>query len=192
MTVVTTMVVTGLLFALLKSRAQRILLAVIVLASALHLPYFQPTEYLEDASQLYYADPERISSHMSEILPDYIPVDLNLELPVVESRNTFLKGTEHIVLADKTHEYLMSLTAPAEMMVTVAIAYYPGWQAEVDGQSVPLSISKDGLLQVVVPQGQHQVGFRFTETPLRTVANVISIVSLLMLMGGVVRHEVSS
>jgi hypothetical protein len=39
--------------------------------------------------------------------------------------------------------------------------YYPGWQATVDGETVPIQPTNYGLRGVCVPAGEHEVVFRF-------------------------------
>jgi len=59
---------------------------------------------------------------------------------------------------------------------------FPGWQAELDGRAHPTSItSPEGLITAVLPPGDHTFQLAFANTPLRTAANVISWLSLLLL-----------
>ncbi|MCS7261333.1 MAG: 6-pyruvoyl-tetrahydropterin synthase-related protein, partial [Anaerolineae bacterium] len=54
--------------------------------------------------------------------------------------------------------------------------YFPGWEAQLDGHALPLSAEPDsGLITVEIPAGRHVLALRFGETPLRAVANWISI-----------------
>lgn len=62
--------------------------------------------------------------------------------------------------------------------------WYPGWYAMLDGR--PLAVRLDdgplGLIEVDVPAGEHIVDFRFGDPPLRRAANLVSLVSLLILV----------
>ena len=58
--------------------------------------------------------------------------------------------------------------------------YYPGWQVKVDGETVPVIPAEDtGLLTFPVPAGAHTIRVRFGATPVRRMANAISLVTLL-------------
>lgn len=61
--------------------------------------------------------------------------------------------------------------------------YWPGWQARLDGQ--PLSLSPapgSGLITVDVPGGVHSLELRLGRTPIRLVAELLSLGALLTLI----------
>ena len=59
--------------------------------------------------------------------------------------------------------------------------YFPGWRVTVDGEEVPVAPSDpEGLLTFDLPAGRHVVAVRFTETPLRLLADVLSSLSLIL------------
>mgnify|MGYP005852424269 CR=1 FL=1 len=58
--------------------------------------------------------------------------------------------------------------------------WFPGWQAYVDGEPAPSRASDpQGLIQVVVPAGSHVVLVKFTTTPVRVAAEVVSALTVL-------------
>ncbi|MDX1521759.1 MAG: hypothetical protein R3264_09045, partial [Anaerolineae bacterium] len=75
------------------------------------------------------------------------------------------------------------LTAPEPHQVIFNTFYFPGWQARVDGQPVPVApVTERGLIGVTLPAGPHRLSLFFTETPVRRLANTISLLSLLGLI----------
>lgn len=57
--------------------------------------------------------------------------------------------------------------------------YFPGWQAEVDGQPAPLRASEPfGFIRVPVPAGAHTVRVFFGHTPVRQLATALSLLGL--------------
>jgi hypothetical protein len=61
--------------------------------------------------------------------------------------------------------------------------WYPGWRAWVDDQEVAARASgPDALITLDVPAGEHHVRIRFTNTPLRTLAAIISLLTALILI----------
>lgn len=61
--------------------------------------------------------------------------------------------------------------------------YWPGWQAALDGAPLPLEAAPgSGLITVAVPPGEHQLALRLAGTPLRTAAEVLSLLALLALL----------
>ncbi len=65
--------------------------------------------------------------------------------------------------------------------VALPILYFPGWKATLDGSEMAIDYQKDGTIHVAVPEGTHTVRAYFTETPIRKIADIISIVSLVVL-----------
>ena len=61
--------------------------------------------------------------------------------------------------------------------------WYPGWRAWIDGEEVPTRPEgPDALITLDVPAGEHDVRIRFTNTPLRSLAALITILTLLILV----------
>ena len=62
-----------------------------------------------------------------------------------------------------------------------AIAYFPGWELWVDDQKQEIDFS-NGLIDFSKFVGEHRVEIKFVETPVRRLADTISILSLLFLL----------
>lgn len=71
------------------------------------------------------------------------------------------------------------INAEEDSLLKFRPLYFPGWQAQVDGQSVALSPNEEGHMQVAVAQGEHLLTLRFEDTPVRTAGKVVSGLSLL-------------
>lgn len=63
---------------------------------------------------------------------------------------------------------------------TSATLYFPGWKAYVDGREVPI-VNDHGVIRVIAPEGKTPV-LRFGETPVRSLADIISIASIGVLL----------
>lgn len=62
----------------------------------------------------------------------------------------------------------------------VGIFYFPGWRAFIDGVEANLYVPKSeewGRMYVDLPAGIHNLRFEFINTPIRTYADIISIIS---------------
>ncbi len=152
---------------------------------------FQPEAFLSNADDLYYIDSTRIQTQMSEILPDYIPVALNTTQ--LRPSGDPLSDTDGLVVAqhviDRPHEHLYLLELQRTQPVAFSIAYFPGWRAEIDGIQTLVEPNADGLLSLSIPEGSHQVGLYFSESPVRKIADVLSVVSALGLITYWVRSK---
>lgn len=76
------------------------------------------------------------------------------------------------------------VTSPTETEVQFYTYYFPGWQAYVDGEEVGIyPTGVHGLITLVVPPGEHEVLIRFGDTPIRVLGRVLSVLSLLLVLG---------
>ncbi len=64
--------------------------------------------------------------------------------------------------------------------LTFASHVFPGWQARLDGDPLPVVADEDGRLQLTVPAGQHALTVQFGRTPVRWLADFLSIAGLLL------------
>ena len=61
---------------------------------------------------------------------------------------------------------------------------FPGWTAAIDGQ--PLAVKSDeelGSIEIDVPTGEHLLTLDFLETPVRRTFRVVTLCSLVVLIG---------
>lgn len=67
-------------------------------------------------------------------------------------------------------------------VIRINTIYYPGWKAEVNGKSLDINYSNNyGVMDISVPAGKNKVRLKFGETPLRLVADGISLVGFILL-----------
>ncbi len=73
--------------------------------------------------------------------------------------------------------------------VRVNTFYFPGWTAYVDGNKTTPYVPEEeewGRMWIELPKGEHNVEVKFENTPIRTVGNIISIVSWIFLLSSLV------
>lgn len=61
--------------------------------------------------------------------------------------------------------------------------YFPGWEVMIDRKKVP-AINSMGLLAVDVPGGEHMVTAEYRGTKLRQISGYLSVISMVVLIGG--------
>jgi hypothetical protein len=64
--------------------------------------------------------------------------------------------------------------------LTWAIHTFPGWQAWLDGEPLPVTPDENGRLQLTLPAGSHTLELRFGRTPVRWLADFLSVAGLLL------------
>jgi hypothetical protein len=60
--------------------------------------------------------------------------------------------------------YRAKYSAPFDCLLTIAVPYYPGWTAAIDGKSTVVYAVDDALSGVFAPAGDHELTFRFHST----------------------------
>ncbi len=82
--------------------------------------------------------------------------------------------------ARATYQQWMVETATPSTLIFPTL-HWPGWQAQVDGESVALRPSAgSGLIELDVPAGRHQVALRLGRTPVRWGAELASLLAVLL------------
>ena len=88
-------------------------------------------------------------------------------------------GTAEFVTNDPEH-VVIDVDAPARGFLVLADEYYPGWQASVNGTSVPILRANYTFRLVEVPAGHSRVEFRF-RPPSVAVGAAVSLLSAALL-----------
>jgi len=74
--------------------------------------------------------------------------------------------------------------ASGDATLAFPITYFPGWQATIDGRPAEASAAADlGYVQVEAPQGEHIVAMWLGRTPIRALAEGISLVAAVGVLG---------
>jgi hypothetical protein len=160
-----------------------------VLITLLHFDYFKPERYLDDASEFYFSDPERIRSEMSDVLPDYFPSSFSESSPPtsylrVETDGELSTDTGlpiQVVQSFSHHKILkFSLEQPSELSASVAV--YPGWVVLLNSTLVPHTTSDTGLIAFSAPAGTHTLELRLRKTSLQQWSDILSLFALFALI----------
>lgn len=160
---------------------------IVVLIIGLNYSYFRPEHYITDTQSLYYTEPIRIQSHMSNVLPDYIPSALKVTKPMIIPSGTFScldssncpKG-EAVVSKVQYKRYIFEVNKNTR--VIFPLAYYPGWYALVNGEKQDTLLSPNGTFMLELKSGMNTVEFIFGSTPIRKRADTISAVSIILIV----------
>lgn len=75
-----------------------------------------------------------------------------------------------------------NIDAKTDGKITFFAYYFPGWNAELDGKKVETQPGKPyGQIEVMVSKGVHKIEFFWKETPLRKIADYVSLISLVII-----------
>lgn len=151
------------------------------------LTFVQPREYF-DKGEGYYFTNDATTTVQDEYMPVWSKEKL---LQRAEKKVEIIQGEGKIgTIVYNNKQMTFVITAKENLRVRINVLYWPGWNTYIDDKIVSLSHDNPkGVIEFAVAKGTHQVKADFSETPLRFVADMISIVSFCLLLFLVFRSK---
>jgi uncharacterized membrane protein YfhO len=87
-----------------------------------------------------------------------------------------LTGTA-IIMQDEPERVVVQTNSPTDAVLVLSDAYYPGWQAAIDGEATAVYQTNAYFRGIILPAGQHEVVFNFAPDSLR-IGRLISSIGL--------------
>lgn len=134
-----------------------------------------------DPGDEYYLGLKTTATSFDEDLPIWVN---KLITDVSAAKFSFLSGGDKIeILENKSAKATARITATASARVRFNQYYFPGWEMKVDGKKVNFNYSapeNNGLPVFDIEKGSHLVELEFKNTPVRNVADVVSLASVVL------------
>lgn len=180
-----------------KKLSSKILaVSIVVLSMLLTLNYFKPSEYYypdDDyflkrffANRTIEGERDSISDKYKNYSEDYLLLPQTVdERPSSFPDEKIVSSDAEVVSIEEISavNYESKIVSDTNSHVTVNFYYFPGWQLKVDGEIVSAEILKPlGNMSVEIPPGTHTLSVEWKETPLRKAANIVSIISVIIIM----------
>jgi hypothetical protein len=140
--------------------------------------------------------------HQVEVHPQTVLLE-RLNSPDLDPRSTVLleqsppcqldvpAGPEHVRFSRRGNNQLeIQVRASSASVLVMGEVFYPGWQARLDGQPVPLLRADYALRAVCVPAGEHRITLKFAPSSLRIGAGITLF--FLLLVGWAVWNEATN
>lgn len=143
------------------------------------------------APQFTYAKPaadfettEELRYRVSKISDEYLPPDIIRPTNVTGIAGAAIRETGELEVGtdiDKETYKKFQLFSKGSRKITVARAYFPGWHYLVNGKETIEYLDR-GLPVLSIPEGESVVEMRFTNTPIRTLANTVTLLVIVWLI----------
>ena len=191
--VLATSVLAGLVFYNLYNRYNHyknyILLLFLFLPILFNLKYLAPAAYLSRDIFNFGSKNFPRTDALNGLEPSYFPArvsQINSDPSIPRFR--LVQGKAKIKsLTDKItfQEFSAQVTSPATIRINTH--YFPGWQARIDnGKEVSLVTpgfnNPEGNMEITLTPGNYKVSLQFTNTPIRRLANYLSLGTALGLL----------
>lgn len=161
--------------------------ALIVFAIALNAGYFHPKEIFPQMTEKKKLLGEEWKVQSMATLMDYMPRQVK-EFPdgLAPESPWVIEGEARVTEFRKRSNFwrfTVDVITPKPVQIQVPVFNFPNWTVLVDQQPVGFSDDNSlGIIEVKVPSGKHTVVGWFEDTPLRTIANSLSLISFASLV----------
>jgi hypothetical protein len=159
-----------------------------VITIILSLSFAKPSDYTNKPDS-YYATNDATTTSMDELMPIWVkkkPTERFERKVVVEGPGTVSD------LFSKSDEIKFQFTTSSESVVKISTVYFPGWIFKADNKEIKpdYDIVGDGLIRLKLKSGDYKVEGKFSRTPVRFIADVITLLSIfvsfvLLILGGI-------
>ncbi len=165
-----------------------IIACIIIIVTIKHyIKVFIPQSYI---SKNYLSEYE-LKWLASKTSDEYLPKDF----PVPNTYSDISKNSinnsrnEDIVYVEKKTQKIVGTIALAQPGdVVFPIAYFPGWNVFIDEKIHPYK-AKEGKVSINLPKGSYDFRLEFIQTPIEKAGNLISFISILILVIGIIRFR---
>lgn len=83
-------------------------------------------------------------------------------------------------IKEGTNKDSFDISVPKDSEIRLGIFEFPNWKTYVDGKEVPNFVPTGeewGRMHLIIPAGNHRVDVKLFDTPIRTIGNILSIIS---------------
>lgn len=174
----------GFVTSVFRGKWQTIIcVGICVAAIILNWSYFKPKEFytITDAQKL--SDGPWEDQRRGALL-DYLPKTALEPREAAPSAPLLISGTGEIAnFINQSNQWAFTAVISNKAEIDMPVFYFPNWQVKVNGRDYPLSYNNVlGRISVTLDPGNYQVRSTFQNTPLRTVANLITVLSTIGLI----------
>lgn len=173
-------------------KSARVILAIFIIAISFYstIRYIAPVKYLDRNDDFYLTNFATTTAN-DEYMPKWVKEKPN---KVVFERTEVIKGKANINNVIFSSKIIAFRTSAREASsVRINAIYFPGWNAKINGKSVPIDYgNKNGLIEVNIPKGESSALITFSETPVRWASDVVSVLSFLLVFIIFIKEKLSA
>lgn len=149
--------------------------------------FFVP-ETFQNYPDTFYSTNQDSTTVKNEYMPKWVRV---VPSKMASSRVENLSGKEKVNITKATASKLsFEIFLAKPRTIQVNIIYFPGWVAYVNGKEVNINYNNPrGLIHLDLKKGKNDIMVEFKETPVRLFGDLISIVSLLVLLAYLINKK---
>ena len=114
---------------------------------------------------------------------EFFPRDAILPNSTIKSKVELISGNADFNVTEKKCGSLSFNTNAKEASVLrINTFYFPGWTAYVDAKKEDIRVDSEGLMELYVEKGRHEIKVKFENTWIKALTKLISIGTLISLL----------
>ena len=162
-----------------KNLKRTILSLIYIVLIFISASFFWTPKTIQNLPDTFYSTNVDSTTVKNEYMPKWVkqvPLNYSPEKVILIDSNSKIN-----LLDFKPNKIIFNTFFPQKAEVQVNVIYFPGWSAYVNGVKTEISYSNEnGLMRVALNKGENNVKLIFTETPVRILSDLISIISILI------------
>jgi hypothetical protein len=119
---------------------------------------------------------------------EYEPIDVTsfpAQRPAIHGLAVVSGRAEVSDIREKPQHRSYHIRADELSTLRTGLFYFPGWRITANDKSIPVQVIEgDGVMQFELPAGDYDVDIDFGETPLRSLAKWLTVLSVVVLIAG--------
>lgn len=189
LTIFSVSLICGFLIFVLKDKISLIVASlIIILTVVLNWDFFKPQHFYNNLT-----DQEKTSGILWRIqqqagILDYLPKTAEEPKDVSPKTPEVISGKAEVTSLNKSsNKWEFSAKVDKNANLEIPVFDFPNWKVYVNSKEFKHSHeNRLGRIRIDLPPGEYMVSGKFTDTPIRIFANILTIVSALVLMGVVI------
>jgi len=128
----------------------------------------------------FYSTNQDTTTVKNEYMPKWVK---KIPVSIYKEKVEVLRGDGKVQnLFNNGNRISFNISSSMDTQLQINTVYFPEWKVRADGKEIPISYSNpSGLIRFNIPQGVHAVRVSFFETPIRILADLISIGGIISL-----------
>jgi len=147
----------------------------------LNLSYFKPLKYINLNDKVFLQE-ETFTEYSKGAMLDYLYKEA-IEPKVKADSIPNLIGDGRVYDYEiNSGSFGLKADLKGQSNVIIPQYYFPGWKVWTDDKMVEIKKDPIGRIEIEVPSGEHQLVGRFSNTPIRTISDVLTGIGLLFVI----------
>lgn len=166
------------------------LIVIVVSIIGLNVKLFMP-QYTTQQSDRDYQTLYELRYRASKVSDEYLPSGFIRPVGLSSiALDTIMPNGEATVskIKDTATDAIYRVSSPKETIIRIQRASFPGWRYLVNQKEVNPTVIA-GIPEIMTPKGVSIIEIRFIDTPVRTVGNIVSLITSIGLFYYYVRHK---